>query len=349
MNCWFFLDLKKNMGKVTINEIARLANVSKSTISRVLNESGPVSNKTRTAVLEAVRTLDFSPNEIARSLALKRTKTLGLIVQDIRNPYYANACWHSERIFRKFGYTTFIYNADNDRGTEEAVLTSMKFRNVDGVFCIGGQEDATSILNFISRTEIPIIMVDRELTGYNIPTVSMDNIFGGQIVTDYLFSLGHRRIAFVTSMFTEAEKQRLEGFMAAHRIKGVNVEKNLILSQSEELWHEGTCASLRDMLESSDRPTAIFASNDYKALRVLRILRQLGIAVPEEISLVGYDDIETTSLVHPALTTVHQPIEKMIEFGTEMLMDFIKGKEMHNKHKYLKPWLVERESSRRIA
>ncbi|TFG61506.1 MAG: LacI family transcriptional regulator, partial [Spirochaetales bacterium] len=147
--------------KVTINEIAKLANVSKSTISRVLNESGPVSKKTKRAVMDAVQALDFQPNEIARSLATKRTKTLGLIIQDIRNPYYANACWYTERIFRSYGYTTFICNADNDPETEENFLNTMKYRNVDGILCIGIQEPSVSIMRFKQKEDIPLVLIDR--------------------------------------------------------------------------------------------------------------------------------------------------------------------------------------------
>lgn len=331
--------------KVTINDIAKITNVSKSTISRVLNESGPVSERTRTTVMKAIKSLNYHPNEIARSLSLKKTHTIGLIVEDIRNPWYAEACWFAERMFRNNDYRAVICNADNDPEQEGYLLNMMKYRNVEGILCIGMQEDATSILNFISREEIPITLVDREIKGYNIHTVNFDNVYGGQLVADYLFSLGHTDIAFLTSGFTEAEQARQEGYMAAFRNRGVPVPKGYIVTQPEETWHKGECAALLALMKLGRRPTALFASNDYKALQTLKLLRTHGIHVPADVSLVGYDDIEATSMVSPTLTTVHQPIDTMIELGARMLLDQIRESGRRVEKKILRPWLVKRESA----
>jgi DNA-binding LacI/PurR family transcriptional regulator len=334
--------------KVTINDIAKITNVSKSTISRVLNESGPVSEHTRSVVAKAIKSLNYHPNEIARSLSLKKTHTIGLIVEDIRNPWYAQACWSAERIFRKDEYRTVICNADNDPEQEGYLLNMMKFRNVEGILCIGMQEDATSILNFKSREDIPITLVDREIKGYNIHTVNFDNVYGGQIATEHLFSLGHTEIAFLTSGFTDAERSRQEGYIAAFRNRGLAVSRGYIITQSEEDWHKGECPGLVALMKRSRRPTALFASNDYKALQTLKLLRSMNIHVPADISLVGYDDIEAASIITPTLTTVHQPIDKMIELGARMLMDQIREEGGKVTKKILRPWLVERESTRRI-
>jgi DNA-binding LacI/PurR family transcriptional regulator len=337
------------MGRVTINEIAKIANVSKSTISRVLNKSGPVSSKTKQAVLEAIEVLNYQPNEIARSLALQRTKTIGLIIQDIRNQYYAQAYWHTERILRKLGYAIIICNADNDPKVEESFLTSLRYKNVDGVLCIGVQEDATSIVNFNSKGDIPMVLVDRRIQGYSIPSVNLDNIHGGELVADFLVKLGHRKMMFVTSDYTDAEHLRLEGFKKGLHKKGILLDPKHIILQSEELWHQGTCDACIDILKSKERPTAIFASNDNKALRILRLLRQENIAVPKEMSVVGFDDIETASIVHPSLTTVHQPIDRMVDLGAKMLLHYINGEPEDVSQLILEPWLIERESTGRIG
>jgi len=336
------------MARVTINEIAKLANVSKSTISRVLNQSGPVSAKTKKAVLTAVERLNYKPNEIARSLALNKTQTIGLIIQDLRNQYYAQACWYAERKLRNLGYTAIICNADNDPSIEESFLTSLRYRNVDGILCIGVQENPMSILNFRSQGDVPLVLIDRLVKGIPVPAVNLDNIYGGQLAADYLLDLGHRRIAFATSDFTDAEHIRLEGFREAFLARGLNPDDLIIVTQSEEEWHKGTCDPLLKVLRQRKPPTAVFASNDYKALWVLRLLRQHQIPVPEEVSVVGYDDIETASIVHPALTTVHQPIDTMINLGANMLISFIKGELEDAPQKILKPWLIERESTRRV-
>ncbi|MFW5769686.1 MAG: LacI family DNA-binding transcriptional regulator, partial [Spirochaetota bacterium] len=322
-------------------------NVSKSTISRVINESGPVALETRRKVRDAIEALNYEPNEVARSLSLKRTRTVGVIVQDIRNPYYAYACWHAERFFRKYDYKIIISNADNDPGVEESVLNAMKYRGVEGVLCVGVQEGTSSLINFMTRSEVPLVLVDREIKGYDVARVILDNVYGGQLVADYLFSLGHTRIAFLTSSFTEAERLRLDGFLQAFANRNLDIAEKYIISQTEEMWHRGECPELIKLLRNGNPPTAIFASNDYKAFQLLNILKKSNIHVPEDISLVGYDDVEAASYVSPALTTVHQPIDKMIDLGAQMLMRYINGDSINEKEKVMKPWLVERESTRK--
>ncbi|MFW6137847.1 MAG: LacI family DNA-binding transcriptional regulator [Spirochaetota bacterium] len=334
--------------KITIKDIAKISGVSKSTVSRVINKSGPVSKKTREMVANAIKILNYKPNEVARSLVLKRSQTLCLIVQDIRNPYYAHACWYSERVFRKYGYTTIICTADSDPKLEKEFLDAMKYRNVDGILCIGGKEDATNIINFKSRENLPIVLVDREVKGYNISTVTLDNVYGGQLAVNYLYNLGHSNIAFVTSDYTTAERNRMEGYRLAFRKKNMEPPEHFIISQSEEMWLRGICPQLLDLVKKKSRPTAIFASNDFKALQVLRLLRKENISVPDEISIVGYDDIEVASIVHPALSTVHQPLDKMIEIGASMLLKVIEDRSV-SEQKVLKPWLFERESTRKIG
>lgn len=335
--------------RITINDIAKLTNVSKSTISRVINRSGPVSTKTREKVMQAVDALNYQPNEIARSLSLKRTKTIGVIVQDIRNPYYAESCWHAERVFKKYDYKIIISNADNNQEDEASMLDGMRFRNVDGILCVGIQEDSSRIINFLSNTDIPVVVVDREIKGFDVKKVVLDNEYGGQLVADYLVSLGHRNIAFVTSQFTQAERCRLDGFKKAFAGRNLLLLPEYIITQSEEMWHKGECPELVKLMKSGPVPTAIFASNDFKAFHVVNILKKSNILVPDDVSLVGYDDVDAASYVSPSLTTVHQPVDKVIDRGAQMLMKLINNEEIEEIETVLRPWLVERESTRKIG
>jgi DNA-binding LacI/PurR family transcriptional regulator len=335
--------------QVTIIDIARYTGISKSTVSRALNKSGPVSEETRKKVLEAVEVLRYRPNAVARNLARKRSNSFSLIVQDIRNPYYGYASWYAERIFRRRGYSLDIFNADNDLSLEKSALESVKYRRVDGLLCIGGDKDATNIIDFYSREGIPLVLIDREIQGYDIPMVNLDNPYGAKIATDYLFELGHVRIVFATSDLTLPERHRMEGFANSCREHGVSQEDILVVSQKESLWTEGLCAEIEDLFALKDPPTAVFASNDIKALRIIRILRRRGYSVPEDVSVVGYDDIDISSIVVPSLTTVHQPINDMIETGAEMLLDIVEGKTIRPAREMSKPWLVTRESTRAIT
>jgi len=334
--------------KVTINHIAELTHVSKSTISRVINNSGPVSAKTRKAVVEAMERLDFKPNEIARSLSLRKTMTVGIVMQDIRNPYYANACWHGDRLLETFGYSAVICNVDNDPDREQACLHSMGHRSVDGVLCIGPQEETGNIVRAVEAMEIPVVIVDTDPEIARIDTVTLDNIYGGELVVDYLVSLGHRRIAFVTSDFTSAERERRVGFTQALSARGIDPDPSLVISQSEGQWHRGECPALMDLIRQGNAPTAIFASNDFKAIRIVRLLHRLGVSIPDDISLVGFDDTDAAAMVTPGLTTVHQPIDKMIDIGVRILRKRMEGREGAPEHAVLRPWLVERESTRKV-
>lgn len=341
--------MAKSWSPATIIDIARLAGVSKSTVSRVLNESGSVSAATRRMVLAAFERLDFNPNAVARNLARKRSNSFSLIVQDIRNPYYAYASWYAERYLRGYGFSLDIFNTDNDLGLEKLALESVRYRRVDGLLCIGGDKDATNIVEFHARDRIPMVLMDREVQGYDIPMINMDNEYGARLATDHLFDLGHRRIAFATSDLTLPERRRRDGFVSSCLAHGIPRNDIFIVSQTEKEWVEGTYHACEEVFSSSDPPTAIFGSNDVKALRLIRLLRRRGYSVPEDVSVIGYDDIDISAIVIPSLTTIHQPFKEMIEAGTEMLMRIVDGGDGSLSVEMGKPWLVERESTRRLG
>ena len=193
------------------------------------------------------------------------------------------------------------------------------------------------------------MLVDRETSNGFFTEVTLDNEYGGQLATEYLFSQGHRRIAYVTSEFTVAEKLRRRGYIHEHRNRGIAVDNDLIISIDEQQWHEGDLNRILRIFSLDPKPTALFASNDFKALQVLRLFKRNSISVPDDISVVGFDDIEIASMVHPALTTVHQPIDRMVELGAKLLLDQLDGGSVVKEKQVLNPWLVERESTRRIA
>jgi len=331
--------------RVTIIDIARFAGVSKSTVSRVLNDDARVSETARRKVLGAVEKLDYQPNAAARSLVLKKSHSISLIIQDIRNPYYAYGSWYAERTFHARGYDMVIHNADNDRELEREILGSITRRGVDGVLSIGGNRNVTSIVDFYARNRLPLVLIDREVPGYDIPSINLNNRLGAKLATNHLFSLGHKSIAFVTSDFTVAEMRRQEGYHDAFRERNFQPEMKFVISQSEELWSEGKCPELSGLIEKGDTPTAIFASNDLKAVQAMRILREHGLRVPRDVSVVGYDDVYLLSVVSPTLTTVHQPLDMMVEAGATMLLDIVNGTHTDVGQQLFEPTLVQREST----
>jgi DNA-binding LacI/PurR family transcriptional regulator len=217
------------------------------------------------------------------------------------------------------------------------------------VLCIGGNEDTSAFDRFSGNGRIPTVLVDRNIDNPGVSNVVVNNAHGGRVAVDYLFSLGHRRIAFATSDFTVAEKNRLQGYLRAHESRAVPVHTDLITMLSETMWHRGDLNSLLRIFSTRDKPTALFASNDYKALQVLRLFKRNCIRVPDDISVIGYDDIPIASIVHPALTTIHQPIDRMVTGGAEILLSHIDENEGNVERLIMNPWLVERESTRKVV
>ncbi|MGE5605072.1 MAG: LacI family DNA-binding transcriptional regulator [Bacteroidota bacterium] len=335
---------------ITINEVANLARVSPSTVSRVLNRTGPFSPKVEKAVLEAVKMLNYQPSAVARGLAKRRTMSIGVIVPDIRNPFYAQICWRAEQIAKSNGYTIIICNIDNDPMGEDAYLRVMKDRRVDGILLTGSVKDATKIINFKIKEEIPVVLLDLAVEGYDIPYVVLNNYNGAKLMTDYLVSLGHERIVFATSDATPAERTRLEGFLRTMLEKGHSVKEEMVVTLSETKWRQKEFGKLEELLSRplAGRPTAVFCSNDLKAIFMYELAHRLKLNIPRDITVVGYDDIEIVRWLGPPLTTVAQPIDAMTIQGTEMLLAEIKG-ESFKKRIEMMPELVIRRSARSPA
>jgi DNA-binding LacI/PurR family transcriptional regulator len=334
---------------ITIYDVARYSGVSKSTVSRVLNNGERVSQGTRSKVMAAVKALNYKMNGVARGLVLRSSKTIAVVVQDIRNPFYSFASWYAEEQFRRHGYIMVIYNADNKALLEKEILDSIKYRRFDAVLSVGGNRDLTNMINFHLKDEIPVVLVDREVHGYDIPSVNLDNRYGGMLATDHLLDLGHRAILFATSDFNLAEMHRREGYTESLREHGVTPDDGLVISQSEEAWSRGTCPKLSERIAKGMVPTAIFASNDFKAMQVILILKQHGLSVPEDVSVVGYDDVAVAAMADPPLTTVRQPLEKMIAAGARLLLEILDGKFPDPREIVFRPELIERSSTKRIA
>jgi DNA-binding LacI/PurR family transcriptional regulator len=334
---------------VTINDIARYAKVSKSTVSRVLNNAQKVSEQARVRVHAAMGALNYKPSATARNLALRRSDTIALVVQDIRNPYYSVASWYAERFLKMHGFHMVVFNADNDSGTEREILETVVSLRVGGVLCVGGNRDQTNLVNLHSKNDLPIVLVDREVHGYDIPAINLDNHGGGISATDFLFSLGHRSILFATSDFTDAEKHRREGFYESLHQHGVPREAGLLFCQSEDKWSQGRYEELEAFFADGRMPTAVFASNDLKAMHIIRFLHQKDISVPEDISVIGFDDMPFSSLMVPSLSTMRQPQQEMIKAGIIVLTSLIRGQEVISAQRLLQPELVQRESTRYVT
>lgn len=329
------------MRPVTIKDVAREAGVSVSTVSRVLTQNAPVKRETRERVQTAIKELGYSPNALARSLRKKFSRTIGLVIPDISNPFFPDIAKGVEDTAKEAGYHVILCNAGNNPQREEEAIQLLKERQVDGVILVSSSPVGAYLQKF---SEMKIVIVDRELQDMEVDTVICDNVSGSYLATRHLIELGHRDIAIVTgSMGLNTTRDRLLGYEKALKEKGLPVLEDWIWKAGFSFDHGYNVTE--ENLKTGNMPTAIFASSDIAAVGVISALEKHGLKVPEDISVVGFDDITLSTLVKPTLTTVTQPTYQMGKEAVELLVSGIKRGRKKAKRIVLPTNLVVRNSS----
>jgi LacI family transcriptional regulator len=328
----------------TIRDVAEKAGVSVTSVSHVVNESRFVTPGLKTKILNAMKELDYRPNIVAQSLRRKRSFTLGLIIPDIVNPYFAEIARHVEDASFDHGYSLIICNSDQDFSMESRYAQVLADKQVDGAILVSaGTNPAKSVAPALS---IPFIMLDRELPNLHRPTDSIqsDNLKGGYLVASHLLSLEHRDFACITGLQNiHPSCRRLEGFRKALEEADLHLDDERIL-QGDFRPESGYRCALA-IMQWRPRPTAIFAFNDLMAFGAITALYEKGIRVPEDISVVGYDNIEQSSYFAPRLTTVAQPHHEMGRMAVEKLLERIANKNLADRVFHISPRLVLRSST----
>ena len=293
-----------------MRDVAEKAGVSITSVSHFINNTRPISDSLKEQIELAMTDLDFQPNALARSLRLKQTKSVGIIVPDSANPFFANVTRSIEKALFANHYNVILGNSDGDLDRALLYLKVMTERQVDGLIFIdvGASGD---VLNAALRSlNIPVILIDRIVPGVEVDYVTVTNIRGGFDATQHLISLGHRRIACLTGpRGLTASMDRVAGYRQALSEADLPLDENLIYTG--DFQFESGYDGARQLLNLSPRPTAIFACNDLMAVGVMRAAAELGIVVPSELSVVGFDDIPLAKFSAPALTTIAQPTEQI--------------------------------------
>jgi len=326
----------------TIRDVAERAGVSVTTVSHVINDTRFVSEELRGRVLRAIEELNYQPSGVARSLRRKRTHTIGMIIPDNTNPFFAEVARGIEDASFELGYNVILCNSDGDLEKEMDYLGLLIEKRVDGlVFVSAGSNQAT--IEMLSTQEVPVVIVDRDISELAMDSVLTDNRRGGYQATHYLLTLGHRRIACITgpSQLTPSA-ERVTGYRNALEEAGVAVDDLLILAgdfQSQS-GHE----AMRSLLTLSSPPTAVFVCNDLMAIGALCAAHEAGLRVPQQLSIVGFDDIALASFTTPRLTTVAQPKYEMGLLAAEMLAERIKHKDLSPRRRFLDVELIIRDS-----
>lgn len=303
-----------------IKIIARKAGVSISTVSRVMNGSKPVSPELHQRVMDVVEQMNYKPNSIARSLILNKTNLIGVVVPDVSNAFQAQLLKGIEGYAARANYDVIICNVYKDLNKQRKYFNTMLDRHVDGIILLheASKED---LEKFLQRSDIPLLLSSVQVEGVSVPFVGIDEEKAGYDAASYLIARGHRRIGFIFGEGRALGTLRKEGYMRALR------ENNLPLLP--EMMVQGDCSpasgyeGMRVLLKLPLRPTAVFCVSDEMAIGALDCILDQGLSVPEDISIMGFDDIDLSQVVRPKLTTVHQPIEKMGAESAKLLIKLI--------------------------
>ncbi len=330
----------------TIQEVAKKAGVSPTTVSHVINNSRFVADETRQRVEAAMEELHYRPNALARSLRRGQTHTLGLILPDNSNPFFAEIAHSIETAAFEQGYSVILCNTEDDLDKEDLYVDVLSNKQVDGmIFVAAGNQ--TGSLHALLRHKLPVVIVDRDLPEVDVDAVLTDNQQGGYLATQHLIALGHQRIGCIAGpSHLTPSAQRVTGYREALMEAGLAVDDALIVRG--DFHPESGCRAARALLDCHDAPTAIFACNDLMAVGVLRTVLELGRRVPDDLMIVGFDDIELASYTTPALTTVAQPKVEMGKQAVQMLIERMADKNRPLQRKVLQPKLIIRGSAQTI-
>ena len=325
----------------TIKDVAERAGISYTTVSHVINGSRPVSEAIRNRVEAAIAELNYVPSAVARSLRSQVTGTLGLLVPNASNPYFAELARGIEDHAQRNGYSVILCNSDDDSLKQLRYLRVLLERRIDGLIVATVTSDA-AFAQALATVSVPLLLVDRSLEGVSADHLQIDNELGGYLATRHLLGLGHTRISCIAGpMSTQVVQLRLAGYRRAMQEAGLLPVTPIDCAFTSQAGHAAAFA----LLNTADRPTAIFAGNDMIALGVLRAAAELQLQVPRQLSLVGFDDIEVSRYLHPALTTVAQHIGQLGERAAQRLLERIRTPALAVVAQQTAATLVVREST----
>jgi DNA-binding LacI/PurR family transcriptional regulator len=330
---------------VTIKDVARESGVNISTVSRALNNVYGVHKKTREHVLAVASRLKYRPNRVARGLVTGRSHTLALVVSDIRNPFFAEVARGAEDAARGGGCDLLLCNSDLDAAKQMQYIHSLLEKRVDGILM-----NSVAVLNRaqqrdLDKCPVPIVLLNLAASRKTFSTVCADNEAGGALAAGYLLKLGHRAIAHITGPQHHGNMTgRDHGFVNA--IASARVAPEPIVLHGENSFHGGYHLT-RQLLEQHPNVTAIFAANDIMAFGAARAIYESQRRIPDDISLIGFDNVELSAVVHPPLTTIHQPKYEMGKTAVEILLRLAaKNSDRKPEHRVLGVELIERQSCR---
>jgi DNA-binding LacI/PurR family transcriptional regulator len=327
--------------KITIRSVAEEAGVSIGTVSKVINDSGKISEKTRKKVFQAMQKLNYKPDAAAASLRGKRTKLIGLLVPDISNPFYAGIARSIEDRSHEVGLNVMLCSTDNNTEKEKNYLALLTSQRVDGLV-VASAFRSTVLLQETIEQGIPSVLIASEIPQLSINTVTVDDYKGGYLATSHLLDLGHKDIAIISEN-VRSNEPRLAAYRDSMREAGIDVKPEYIIKTEATILKGYECAKKLLLLE--EKPTAIFACNDLLAAGVIQAAKELKLDLPRELSVVGFDNTVLSTTTAPMLTTVSQPIKQMGAKVVDLLRKEMEESKGYKERLLMAPELIVRQST----
>lgn len=336
---------------VTLHDIARRSRTSVSTVSRVLNKKTAkyrIAKETEKRILKAAKELSYRPNQLAQGLRLKKTHTIGLIVPDLSNPFFAYIVKSVQNEAHQSGYSLVVCDTNEDLAQEVEHTSLLTSKGIDGLIILPvGQKSGH--LESVKHNGMPLVVVDRSFEGLRASSVGIDNYRGAYEAVEHLINNGHRRIGIIQGLpDTLTTAGRLMGYRDALANHEIPVDESLIVGN--DFRKENGYVEMKLLLKHEDPPTAVFTTSDLITLGALEAIHEEGLVVPDDISIVAFDDIEAAAYFRCPITVVAQPKENMGEIAVRLLLDQIRGQSRTEPRKIvLKPNLIVRDSVRRVS
>jgi len=326
-----------------MRDVAERAGVSVTTVSHVINDTRPVSDALRERVFAAVDELGYQPNVLARSLRRGETHTIGMIVPDSANPFFAEVARGVEDTSFEQGYSVILCNSDGNLEKELLYTNVLAEKQVDGILFMAAGV-STEHIRALQERRMPLVVVDRDIPGVTVDSVLTDNARGGWMATCHLLDLGHRCIGCIAGPSdVTPSAERVTGYQQALDEGGISLDEALIVKG--DFQYESGYQAMRQFLAMDDPPTAIFACNDLMAIGAIRAALELGRQVPAGLSVVGFDDVRLASFANPPLTTVVQPKYEMGVVATAMLLERMRDQDIPPRRRMLDISLLIRQST----
>jgi len=324
--------------KPTIHDVAARAGVSKSLVSLALRGSSKVSDASREAIERAAAELGYRPNATARSLADRKSRTIGINMAEIDNPIFPQMLSGAHAVIRERGYNTMLVSGERDPLVEFGELAKLLEFQIEGLILISHRMSATTVRSLAA--DVPtVVLTLRGITGPGIDSVTSDDEAGARMAMRHLFELGHERIAHVSGGSLEPAVVRERVYREEMSAAGLDAHISIY---EGDLTNDGGLRAARELLSEGPTPTAIFASNDISAIGVMSACSEQGLSVPEDISIIGYDGVSIAGLRTISLTTISQPLNEMGALAAERLFDRMHGKRIKDRSIVLEPELVVR-------